>query len=80
MYNGIGFPLTDDEIEELSRLFEIETNKQKAHKSTYDCGDFGFYDLDIPDVICNHDWRRDVFFSKTVYETCKKCGVKKEEL
>jgi hypothetical protein len=78
MYNGIDLGFTEDELEELERLFQIETNKQKKYKHNYD--DFGFYDLDIPDVICNHDWRRDVFFSKTVYETCKKCGVKKEEL
>lgn len=29
---------------------------------------------------CHHEWRVDTFFSATKYETCKKCGAKKEEL
>lgn len=44
--------------------------------------DFGYWDNDnIPPVIgCQHEWRKDSFFSTIVYETCKKCGAKKEEL
>ncbi len=73
--------LTEEELEELTKLFEIETKKQAHYRSGYgSMDDFGYYDLELPDVICTHDWRRDQFFSKTVYETCKKCGVKKEEL
>jgi hypothetical protein len=35
----------------------------------------------VPPVIkCQHEWRRDMFFSARVYETCTKCGAKKEDL
>ena len=29
---------------------------------------------------CHHEWRQDTFFSAKVFETCKKCGLKKEDL
>lgn len=28
---------------------------------------------------CWHEWKKDSFFSARVYETCAKCGMKKEE-
>lgn len=77
--------LTDEEIEELNRLFHAQSLKQQHYRSGYG-GDFGLYDGDydfeVPEVIetCKHDWRKDMFFSAKVYETCKKCGKKKEDV
>ena len=29
---------------------------------------------------CQHEWKAESFFTAKVYETCKKCGLKKEDL
>jgi len=46
--------------------------------------DFGFYDCEneYDDKItkCKHEWKKEYFFSSNAYETCTKCGQKKEEL
>lgn len=36
--------------------------------------------VDKPKNTCDHDWAKESFFTTKVYETCKKCGVKKEDL
>lgn len=36
--------------------------------------------IDKKEKKCDHEWVSQIFFSPRVYETCKKCGAKKEEI
>jgi hypothetical protein len=36
--------------------------------------------IDKNSNLCEHEWKAESYFSAKVYETCKKCGFKKEDL
>jgi len=67
--------LTPKEIAELEKMLD------ELEMPDY-ISDWGVdWDCEVPPVInCYHEWRKDSFFSANIYETCKKCGAKKEEL
>lgn len=72
------FNLTPKEIKELEQALDEMVIDYDGYPSI----DFWDREYDaVPAVMgCKHEWRRDTFFSMRVYETCKKCGAKKEEL
>jgi len=78
------FNLTPKEIKELQDMLDnmaISYDDDPGDSyNTRSIDDFGYWVEDQGKPTCFHEWRRDYFFSKNIYETCKHCGQKKEEL
>jgi hypothetical protein len=82
MYKPITF--TDEELEEFSKAAAVASGVPGFYiNSSYSWTDeygWGNWKEEPPAVPkCDHDWKKESFFSNNVYETCTKCDEKKED-
>jgi hypothetical protein len=69
--------LTPEELLEIEQMFEtLEVPDYNSYGEWNVNWDYNI----LPVITCYHEWKKEHFFSANVYETCKKCGAKKEEL
>lgn len=77
MYKPLTF--TDEELEEFTKAAIVASGDYvyPKHLETYGWWD----DFSPPQAVleCDHDWKKESFFSNNVYETCTKCDEKKED-